>query len=167
MGHYVRLYVFSPTTTLRSLIPRKCSAPDTSGGGCVMKKMNVRRAAGRRFVHERTIKVESDESRAVIRLNHEAVIVFIEEMQKSVIELRAAAEHHDVSTLKRISHYLHGAAAFVDAPAMSQLCSALERMSNCDDLARIDDALTALEIETAWMWVELNDRAAEQSSEAA
>jgi HPt (histidine-containing phosphotransfer) domain-containing protein len=105
--------------------------------------------------------------RPSIKLNEEAVVTFISEMQKSLVQLRAAVTRSDLVTLRRVAHYLHGAAAFIDAPAMIQICAALEYTAVSADMQRADEALTALEIEAAWLWVELNDTACEGPIEAA
>ena len=132
-----------------------------------MKHTTTRSTAAKTIVHADHADMGERPRRPAIRLNEEAVITFVAEMQKSVAEIRAAVLRSDAASLKRIAHYLHGAAAFIDAPAMVQICASLEYIALSGELSRAEEALTALEIESAWLWVELNDRACEGPVEAA
>ena len=133
-----------------------------------MRRTTTRRTTSRAVLPVQRIATSRETAvRPSIHLDAEAVNTFIGEMQKSVAELHIAAQHSDVVSLKRIAHYLHGAAAFVDAPAMVQLCRTLEMLALSGEMSRAEDAITALEIESAWLWIELNDRDSEQPNEAA
>lgn len=129
-----------------------------------MGRTTSRSATARTIAHARS---RNDCSQAVpsmpIRLNQQAIVTFVAEMQKSVAELRVAVQQKDAVTIRRIAHYLHGAAAFIDAPEMVQICRTLESLAATGDFSRADDLLTALEIEAAWVWVELNDRLSSSS----
>lgn len=103
----------------------------------------------------------AERSSGGIPMTKEIVVTFIDDLRKSVDSLRAAVQQHDIVTLVRVSHYLHGAAVFVDAPAMAQLCSALGIAGSSADYEQADELVTALEIESAWLWAELNDRSSE------
>ena len=132
----------------------------------VMARTTSRSNASRTIAH---VGARKGHSQAVpsmpIRLNPQAIMTFVAEMQKSVAELHVAVQKTDAATIRRIAHYLHGAAAFVDAPEMVQICRTLESLATSGDLSHADDLLTALEIEAAWIWVELNDRFFNSQSE--
>lgn len=96
-----------------------------------------------------------------IPVNRELVTVFINDLMKSVATLQLAIAESDIVTIVRIGHYLHGAAVFMDADVMAQLCSALQLCGSNKDFSQAEEIVTALEIEAAWLFAELNDRSAE------
>lgn len=99
--------------------------------------------------------------RWTIPVNKQLVTVFIDDLMKSVAALQLAVQKSDVISIVRIAHYLHGAAVFMDADALAQLCSALQLCGSNADFKQAEDIVTAMEIEAAWVFAELNDRSAE------
>jgi HPt (histidine-containing phosphotransfer) domain-containing protein len=149
--------LFSPDGLSIPLFPQKVLRPNTFGVEEIM-----RRPAGRIRNRQKSeaLPTRDEQPRSMqMRLGREARKTFVSEMLNSVTEMRAAIETSDRSVVRRLAHYLHGAAAFVDAPAMISMCSSLELLAVSGDLKRAEEILTALEIESAWLWVELNDGA--------
>ena len=99
--------------------------------------------------------------RWTIPVNKELVTVFINDLMKSIATLQVAIGNSDIVTIVRIGHYLHGAAVFMDADVMAQLCSALQVCGSNKDFSQAEEIVTAMEIEAAWLFAELNDRTSE------
>ena len=99
--------------------------------------------------------------RWMIPVNSELITVFINDLMKSVAALQIAIRKSDTISIVRIAHYLHGAAVFMEAEAMAELCRALQLSGSNADFKQSEDIVTALEIEAAWLFAELNDRSAE------
>lgn len=126
------------------------------------------RHAGKRAAQSRTrrnpeVMDTLEPKRWTIPVNKELMTVFINDLMKSVAALQLAIQKCDMISIVRIAHYLHGAAVFIDADAMAQLCSALQLSGSNADFNQAEEIVTAMEIEAAWLFAELNDRTAESA----
>ena len=129
-----------------------------------MRRAAMRVVVGRKSLNAEMLTDKPDASRrGTIPVNKQLITVFIDDLLKRVSELRVAVQASDIISIVRIAHYLHGAAVFIDAIAMAQLCSALKLAGSDADFTLAEEIVTALEVEGAWLFAELNDRLAESA----
>jgi two-component system, NarL family, nitrate/nitrite response regulator NarL len=81
--------------------------------------------------------------------NHDVVATFLADTPEHVAQLRIAVQQSDLVALKEISHYVKGAASFIDAHGMSELCNTLELLAGSGDLSCAMEVVTSLEAESA------------------
>ncbi len=71
--------------------------------------------------------------------------LYIETTQDSLDRLRKAVEQHDANAIRRITHEIKGASAFIGATLVAHLCTELSLLARSADSALLETGFEALE----------------------